>query len=422
MKRNLLAAAVMLALLPFPAGATTGYFQHGYGIKAKSMGGVGIALPQDSLAAATNPAGMAWVGNRADGGIDWFAPDRGADIVGPVAVPGFTGSYDGNGRKSFLIPEFGYNHMISQNLALGVSVFGNGGMNTDYSRNPFGIFGGSNPAGVDLTQLFIAPTLAYKLNANHSLGVSLNLAYQQFAAQGLEGFDNPFTSSSPGNVTNRGRDGSGGWGLRFGWTGQVMPNVTLGATYQTKTHMGKFDKYKGLFAEQGGFDIPENFGIGIAVKAIPALTIAADVEQINYGKVQSVGNQTSFACLFAGTCPLGTSGGPGFGWRDTTVYKIGLAYELSPSVTLRGGYATLRQPIPSNQTLLNILAPGVVEDHLTLGATWQMSKQGELSASYMHGIEKKVSGSGSIPFIPGGFEANLRMKQDALGVGFGWKY
>ena len=63
MKRNLFATAVTLALLPFSAGATTGYFQHGYGIKAKGMGGVGIALPQDSLAAATNPAtkSMPWL-------------------------------------------------------------------------------------------------------------------------------------------------------------------------------------------------------------------------------------------------------------------------------------------------------------------------------------------------------------------------
>jgi long-chain fatty acid transport protein len=33
--------------------ATNGYFSHGYGIKSKGMGGVGIALPQDAMAAAT---------------------------------------------------------------------------------------------------------------------------------------------------------------------------------------------------------------------------------------------------------------------------------------------------------------------------------------------------------------------------------
>jgi len=415
LKRNLLATAIAIALLPFSAGATTGYFQHGYGIMSKGMGGVGIALPQDSLAAATNPAGMAWVGNRIDGGLDWFSPNRSSEIVGNGA--GASGSYDANGRKSFLVPEFGYNRMVSQNLALGVSVFGNGGMNTYYNNNPFRAFGGSNPAGVDLMQLFISPTIAYKIG-NHSFGASLNVAYQQFAAQGLEGFR--AASASPNEVTNRGRDSSSGIGLRFGWTGQFSPSVTLGATYQTRTRMSKLDKYKGLFAEEGGFDIPENYGVGIAFKATQALTIAADVERINYGNVKSVGNTVD--CLFAGTCQLGTSSGAGFGWRNSTVYKIGLAYEVSPALTLRTGYATLRQPIPSSQTFFNILAPGVVEDHLTFGATWKTSKQGEWSVSYMHASEKKVNGSGSIAAGFGGGEANLRMKQNALGVGFGWKY
>ena len=59
MRKTLLAAAAAAAIAPLAAHATTGYFSHGYGIKAKAMGGVGIALPQDALAAATNPAGMA---------------------------------------------------------------------------------------------------------------------------------------------------------------------------------------------------------------------------------------------------------------------------------------------------------------------------------------------------------------------------
>ena len=99
-------------------------------------------------------------------------------------------------------------------------------------------------------------------------------------------------------MTNQGYDTSTGWGVRVGWTGQITPTVTLGATYQTKTQMGKFDKYKGLFAEQGGFDIPENYGVGVAWKATPGLTLAADVQRINYGDVASVGNPIN--CLFTG--------------------------------------------------------------------------------------------------------------------------
>ena len=59
--------------------ATDGYFSHGYGVKSQGMGGVGIALPQDGLAAAANPAGTAFVGDRFDLGLVWFRPSRGRD-------------------------------------------------------------------------------------------------------------------------------------------------------------------------------------------------------------------------------------------------------------------------------------------------------------------------------------------------------
>lgn len=418
MKKTLLAAATVAALAPLAAFATTGYFQHGYGLKAKGMGGVGIALPQDGLAAASNPAGIAFVGNRLDAGLDWFRPIRSSEIVGsPVA--GFNGTYDGSGSKNFYIPEFGWNRRVGEKLAFGVAVYGNGGMNTTYKASPFTAIGGANPAGVDLIQLFIAPTVAYKPTPNHSFGVSLNLAYQVFSADGLQPFDTAGFSSSPGNVTNRGDDDSTGWGMRFGWTGKLTDAVTLGATYQTRTRMQPFSKYKGLFAEGGDFDIPENYGVGIAIKATPKLTLAGDIVQINYGKVKSVGNPVD--CLFVGACKLGDSNGAGFGWRDTTVYKLGLSYEWSSSLTLRAGYVTLRQPIPATQTFFNVLAPGVVEDHLTLGATWALDASKELTVGYMHAFKKKINGTNSIPALLGGGNANLQMHQNSLGIAFGWK-
>lgn len=414
MKVLKLAVAAALAV-PLGASATVGYFSHGYGLKAKGMGGVGIALPQDAMAPATNPAGLGFVGNRMDFGLDWFSPKRSSEIVGNGA--GLNGSYDGSGTRNYLIPEFGYSRSLGRNLALGVVVYGNGGMNTTYDRSPFTAFGGTSPAGVDLIQMFIAPTIAWKPSANHSFGLSLNFAYQRFSADGL----NPFAgiSSDAANLTNRGDDDSTGWGLKLGWTGKITDALTLGATYQSRTRMSKFDKYKGLFAEQGDFDIPEHYGLGIAFRATPKLTLAGDIQQINYGKVKAVG--TPADCLFTGACLLGQSNGGGFGWRNTTVYKFGASYEWSKDLTLRGGYVTLRQPIPANQTFFNILAPGVVEDHLTVGATWGLSPTTELTVGYMHAFRKKINGSGSIPVGFGGGNANLQMNQNSLGVAFGWK-
>jgi long-chain fatty acid transport protein len=363
MQYTLRTALIAGLLAPTLALATNGYFSHGYGIKAKGIGGVGIALPQDSLAAATNPAGIAFVGDRIDVGVDLFVPDRSVEITGNGA--GRNGNYSGNGTKSFLIPEFGYNKTLNQTTSVGIAVYGNGGMNTKYNSSPFGGFwGGQDPAGVNLEQLFIAPTVAYKVSPRQSLGVSLVYAYQRFSADGLQGFAG--SSSAPGNVSNQGTDTSTGWGVRIGWTGEISDSVTLGATYASRINASAFSKYKGLFADGGDFDIPENFGVGIAVKATPKLTLAADVQQINCGQIKAVANPLSN--LLTGNL-LGSANGPGFGWRDATVYKFGASYDYSKDLTLRAGFSTTRQPIPSSETFFNILAPGVIERNLTLGAT-----------------------------------------------------
>ena len=416
MKLLRIAMAAALAA-PLSAFATTGYFSHGYGMKAKGMGGVGIALPQETMSGVANPANLGFVGNRMDVELEWFRPIRDAEVTGANA---FTGNWDANGRKDFLIPGFGYNRMLRPNLALGVLVYGNGGMNTYFDSNPFGLGGaGSNPGGVDYMQLFIAPTLAWKPSENHSIGVSINLAYHQFGAQGLEAFGAFGFSSDPGHMTNRGRDDSTGIGFRLGWTGKLSPNVTLGAMFQPKTKMGKLGEYAGLFRNQGQLDIPATYGIGIAIKATPQLTIAGDIQQIDYAKVPAIG--TPSACLFNFTCTLGASNGPGFGWHNMTAYKIGASYEVSRSLTVRAGFATGKQPIPNNETLLNIIFPAVVQDHFTLGATWSMGAV-DITAGYMHAFKKTVSGSGSIPtFLFGPGEANLKMYQDSFGVALGWK-
>ncbi len=393
-------------LAPVMAHATNGYFAHGYGMKAKGMGGAGIALSQDTLAAATNPAGMVNVGSRIDAGVDLFMPNRGATIVGGPAA----GSYSGNGKSNFLIPEFGYNRMMGTDMSLGVSVYGNGGMNTAYTVSPFG-----PGAGINLEQLFIAPTWAMKLNDTHSVGVAVNLVYQTFSATGLGAFA-PMSGNAAA-LSGTGTDSSTGIGLRLGWQGQLTPNVSMGATYQPKTKMGKFSKYAGLFAEQGGFDIPASYGIGIAVKATPATTVVFDIEKIDYGTIPSVANPLTLPPA----APLGAPNGPGFGWQNMTVYKLGVSHAWSDSLTVRAGYNHNNAQIPTTQTLFNVLAPGVVQDHLTLGATWALSPDNELTVAYMHAFKNTVNGAAGSAALLGGSNANINMYQDSLGIAYSWK-
>ncbi|MCB4811097.1 outer membrane protein transport protein [Methylovorus menthalis] len=402
------------AAIPLQAHATDGYFSHGYGVKAQGAGGVGIALPQDTLSIASNPAGLTAIGNRLDIGATWFRPVRDAEIEGSPSP--INGKYDGNDTKNFLIPEFGYSKQLNDTTTIGVALYGNGGMNTDY-KNGFPLFNNTGSrVGVNFIQAFVTPTIAWKLSPTQSVGIGLNLAYQRFEAKGLQIFANSSFSSSPDHVTNKGADSSYGAGLHLGWQGKINDQVTLGAHYQTRTYMTRFDRYKGLFAEQGDFDIPANFGVGIAVKATPALTLAGDIQRIRYSEVDAVG--ASIANFF--TAQLGTDNGAGFGWKDATVFKLGALYAYSEQLTLRAGYNHVNQPIPSSQTLFNTLAPAVVEDHVSLGATWKFANSSELSFSYTHAFENEIKGNGSIPAAFGGGDVNLKMYQDSLGVAYSW--
>lgn len=426
--KKIVVSLFTLGMMASPlANATNGYFSHGYGMKAKGMGGASTAMAIDAMGGANNPASMVWVGDRLDVGIDWFSPKRGASRSGGGAA--FTEESTNN---NFFIPEFGYNHMMKPDMSLGVTVYGNGGMNTSYTQgnsvaaNQCGAGApASNPLcgpgklGINLEQLIIAPTLAYKLNETNSIGISPLLGYQRFGANGLQAF--AAISTAPTKLTDNGYDSSTGWGVRFGWQGKVSDSVTLGAAYATKMKMGKFNKYSGLFADQGSFDIPENFNLGVAFKVAGSTTIAADYQRINYGKVKSIANpSTQLGC--PGTGCLGGVTGIGFGWSDINVYKIGVMHQYNDQLTVSVGYDRSDNPIKSRDTTFNIIAPGVVQDHFTAGVTYALSKSSEITASYMHAMKKTVTGVPNTVYFPMGGTEEIHMYQNSLGIAYGVKF
>ncbi|GEC94295.1 MAG: hypothetical protein RLZZ220_876 [Pseudomonadota bacterium] len=413
LRKAIMATSLAALGWPLAASATNGYFAHGYGVRSIGVAGVSIALPQDGLAAATNPAGTLSVGNRLDLGVHLFRPDRGAAIRGNAY--GADGDFSGNQTHNFLIPELGYARQASPDLAWGVAVYGNGGMNTDYDRNPFAAFGSRGKAGIDLQQLFVTPSVAFRPAVGHSVGAALTFAYQRFAATGLSAFEG--MTANPGSVSDRGHDSSTGLGVKLGWLGQVLPDLRLGASWSSRIEMSEFDRYKGLFEGGGGFDIPASYGLGLAWQASPALTLAADWQRIEYSSVKSVGNPIQR--LFAGGA-LGSDGGAGFGWNDVSVVKLGAVYAYDDRLTLRAGASRVQQPVPASQTFFNILAPGVVRNHYSLGGSFKVASGGEWSLAYMYAPKVTVSGSGSIPGSFGGGEATLHMREQMLSVGYSW--
>ena len=165
-----LAWGIILAALPLTTLATTGYFQHGYGVKSRGVAGAGVAFPQDAMDAAINPANMVFVGDDQQLGIGIFAPTRKYTVSGqPSGAPGTFGLFPGTVKSendAFLIPNYARNWMLNEDSSIGLTVYANGGMNTEWKDtdvDPFG-FGtyGGGTAGVDYSQLFASTTYARK--------------------------------------------------------------------------------------------------------------------------------------------------------------------------------------------------------------------------------------------------------------------
>lgn len=451
---SLLALAVSAAVLaPSAAFATNGYFAHGYSTKTNGLAGAGVAFPQDAMAAATNPAGMVMVGNRIDVGAAIFSPRRSYTAEGgPSGACGPTGctfsvgpgSVD-SGQEYFLIPHFGWNHMLSPDSSVGVSVYGNGGMNTDYKGGsatfgtPFGpmtfpgTFGDSGRAGVDLMQLFITPTYARKVAPNVALGISPIIAIQRFESTGLGAFGGDFNfDGTPGdaitdgvadNLTDNEHDTSYGGGVKLGILGEVAPGVSLGASVQSKMYMTEFDEYSDLFVDEGAFDIPATATVGIAWNVTPTSTLVFDIQRIWYSDIDAIANPFSNFTMgcFAGDksqC-LGGSDGVGFGWDDMTIYKLGYQWQTGGGWTWRVGASYGEQPIPETEVLFNILAPAVMETHLTFGFTKEMGKSNELSFAAMYAPETSVKGPN--PLDPAQ-TIELEMHQYQVEASWAWKF
>jgi len=396
--------------------ATNGYFTNGYSIESKALAGAGVALPQGSLDASVNPAAMAFVGKRIDIGLSLFNPNREYTVSGNPSGPQYFGLIPGTVKshsKWFLIPSVGFNWQMDDKNSIGVSIYGNGGMNTDYHANTFLL---SSPTGVDLIQLFIAPTYTRKLAPKHAVGITPIFAYQSFAAEGLEAFTQGNYSSNPSHLTNKGHDSSYGIGAKIGYLGEIFPNLNIGASYQTKIYMSRLDRYEGLFAEQGDFDIPATWTIGLAYKIIPELTVLVDLQEIYYSDIKSVHNPLS-PNIF--TSQLGEDNGAGFGWDDITVLKLGVQWQSSKDWIWRAGYSIGEQPIPGSEVLFNILAPGVIKDHATFGFTRKIGNNQEFKFALMHCFSNSVTG---INQLDPAQTITLKMNQWEFSLGYAWKF
>ncbi len=427
-KTTLVGGLVVALLFTGSVYATNGYIPHGIGL-SKSLAEAGTALPLDSLTGLRNPGAMVRVGRRLDADFSLFMPNREYKANNDFQSPPFAFVPPGTEESRndyFLIPSFGVNWKVDDRSTIGLSIVPQGGLNTEYGARTFqffappgapGEFQAGQPTGVDLMILVTGVTFARELFPGHSIGLTPIFAAQRFKARGLQPFK--ALSTSPNNVTNNGYDYSYGGGFAVGWLGEMHERVDLGVSYQSRLWMTDFGDYKGLFAKGGEFDIPPIINAGVAVKVTENITVLGDYQNIFFGDIKALNNTNDPAGLPAGNQRLGGSEGLGFGWNDVDIWKLGVQWQFRPSWTARAGYSWGEEPWDGPNTLFNILAPATIEDHVSVGLTWESKGGHALSAGYTYAVENTIEGQS---VFTGPQTGHVRMHQHMVDVGFSYKF
>lgn len=344
------------AIVLFSAGsslATNGTFLTGNGSRAQGMGGASIAFPQDALAAANNPAGMAYIGTRYDMGTQVIYADVECE-VGPLS---------NSGSAYSPVPEFGFNYKLNEHWSLGMSSAPHGASFT-YDNQLFTGVSGLETSSTFMGVTFL-PTATYRPSPNLSLGLAAAITIQAFECENLYG------------TPNSGMEYATGFGWRTGVSWSPATWVTIGAMFAPRIDMSDQGDYADtLLASVGGaIDVPCQYGTGVAFPIGSKLTLAAD-----YLKIEWSGTQ--FKELF--------------GWRDQNVFRAGVNYVLNPKWTLRAGGSYANRHFKSEYTLNNLMLVGINSKSLSMGFTHNLpGKWGDVTMGIEKDFGSESVGSGS---------------------------
>ncbi len=416
-------ALIATAVAIPPALASEGYFSNGYGAVNKSMAGAGVAAGFDSMSQAINPASLALVDSDFTIDISALNQSRSYEVIGdPSGADGAfgleAGSFDSE-RNYFYLPSIGNAWEIDDSSSWGWALYSNGRMNTSWDMPEAGVFS-SGKTGADLAQAFLQFTYAQEMSPEVYLGISPIIAAQRFKAWGLDGLAD--MSSDPDSLSNEGYDTSYGYGVKVGIQAEIGAGFSFGAAYQTEMFMTSFSKYSGLLANNGEFNIPATLQTGFAWQADSGFIVALDYKRIYYGDVDALSN--AFAKLDTESDPavlLVDAGGPGFGWDNVDIVKLGLEIPVGSSVKLRAGASLNSNPIPETEVMLNILMPAVQERHFTAGMTWKIGERHAINFGAMYSPASSVQGPNPLE-LDDQQTIELEMSQWEATMGWSWTF
>jgi len=330
-------------------------------------------------------------------------------------------------EQTSTVPEIGITNRINDQVVVGIAAYGVSGMGTDYRNKDRRL------ANMHTTLQFmrIIPAVSYQVNPNLSVGVGLDLAWGSLdmGATMCANALNPATCWNAGG----GQSSSYGVGAQLG-IGYKVGDLTVGFNYQSPVSMKYkhvFDSNKDGVYEDLKLQQPQEVAAGIGYRVLPNLKVGLDIRWINWSDAD---------------------GYKQFKWKDQTVIAVGGEYQVTPALKLRAGYNYGKSPIRSYSGLNGMMStnnipnfaspftdfnvqwfnligfPAITEHHISLGGSYQFTKNFAVDLAYVHAFEKKVESSGQNvydgppPINSENATVGAKNSQNEVGVALRWSF
>jgi len=436
MNKILVALCVAGVIAPQFANATNGMLMEGYGPIATGMGGASMAYDNGNAGMANNPAtlGLMANGSRLDVALGGLHPDVVSKMSGmPDASSGGTAYY---------MPAIGWTNKKG-GMAYGIGMFAQGGMGTEYKSTDWVGAGSGQPSRSEVAVGNVIVPFAYDVSPELTVAGSMDLVWSSMDLQmamsstqmsGLESQGNlnmtmgggafPVTSMTgmgytvaqfdfSDNSAFTGSAKSTGYSGKLGVTYKVSKQLTLGATYHSKTALGDMtaDGAKVRMIDPNAvnptqtmtgkvsivnFQFPQTVGFGAAFQASDDLMVVADYKRIGWKEVMKNFHMTyTSAGIGAGAVTMDMKMPQN--WKDQDVIQIGAAYKLSQALTVRAGANLATNPVPNDT--VNPLFPATVENHITMGAGYAIDGASSINGSFVYAPKVTVTA----PAAAGGY-------------------
>lgn len=412
---RLVVATACLAASP-TAFATNGMRMPGFGPVQNSMGGVGVGVTLDSSAAMTNPAGLADLGRRVDVGATYLKPTVNGSATG--VMPGVVNDATptSSARGAMVIPAVGASIPMSDDLTVGLGLFGVSGGGVDFRS--LNLYGG--PSYTSYTQMRFTPAVAYKVKDLLAAGVTLNAMLAQLSYDFAAGM-----GQQPHQTAT-----SLGVGATVGVRVTPMKELTIGAAYETKSFFQKFvfnipahqapnpatGEMLSFAAGQDKltFDQPSSATIGVGVRPFgDVLLVAADVQWIRWSETNGQNMPRYSSDITAtGAIPFDLD------WSDQWVFKIGAQVAATSWLRVRAGYNYGKMPLNPNRAFENLVLPAVAEHHFALGLGVDVTPRLAFNIAAMYSPKTELTGANATAQLLQSYGASMSQVSIDLGAAY----